>query len=264
MFAAAACGKQDASQEVAANAPAGTVTEVAGQVTVAGKPLAVGATVNAEDEISTGADGRFAVVLAHNHATWQLGPNHKGKARDSIAWGMAIVQGSAAANSAVATSAGRNGERAAADTDVTAAAPAAQAPAAAAVAQDEAAPAPGAPAPPPPPPAPAAAKAPSTGALRRAAPPDDMKESEAAPRNVRGVDPAAEHAKSTLRTNAKVRACLAHAASATLVVTCASGTCSLISVDPAAGETCLRDAIPKLGLPAGDYTVTVEIKAPAR
>lgn len=143
--------------------PAGTVLDVTGSVTVAGKPLAKGATVAADDVVDTGTDGHVIIELAHNQAKWELGANKHEKVSASLAWTLAKNTGTAKPVDQDTSAAGRPAERSAADTEVTARQDeAAPAPAAAAAPVAAAAPAPAAappaaePAPPPPPPPPAA------------------------------------------------------------------------------------------------------------
>ena len=112
--ATSACKSSDQAQ-VQATA-AGKVVEVAGQVTVHGKPLAVGDTVGADDEIATGADGRAVIVLAHNGARWELGPNKTQKVAASIAWNLPKQDGNAKAVDQDTAAAGRPAERSAAET----------------------------------------------------------------------------------------------------------------------------------------------------
>jgi hypothetical protein len=159
---AVGCNKKDDAPAAQAGAPAGTVLEVTGTVTVAGKPLGQGATVAADDVVETGADGNVKIELAHNKAIWILGPNKHEKVSSSLAWTLAKNEGTAKPVDQDTSAAGRPAERSAADTSVTAAAPEAEtarhdtAPgrgAASAPVAPEAPAAAAAPAPPPPPPA---------------------------------------------------------------------------------------------------------------
>ena len=164
-IAVVGCNKKQDAPAAQAGAPAGTVLDVTGAVTVGGTPLAKGATVNADDVVETGGDGHVRILLAHNNATWDLGPNKHEKVSASLAWTLAKVDTPAKPVDQDTSSAGRPAERSAADTAASAdkkeapmeradeSAPAPAAPAAAA------APAPGGPAPttaaaPPPPPPP--------------------------------------------------------------------------------------------------------------
>jgi hypothetical protein len=177
------CHKKDDAPAAQAGAPAGTVVEVTGAVTIAGKPLAKGATVAGDDVVETGADGHVRIVLAHNNATWELGPNKHEKVSASLAWTLAKVDTPAKAVDQDTSSAGRPAERSAADTEASAkkdmevapapAAAAAQAPPAEMERADEPAKNAPAPPPPPPPPAPSLQPPPRTTAHAAAAPADD-------------------------------------------------------------------------------------------
>jgi hypothetical protein len=148
-------------------AGAGKVLEVSGQVSIGGKPAAVGAVVAADDVVTTGSDGRIMIELAHNLAHWQLGPNKQQKVADSIAWKLPRDEGNTKIVIQDMTSAGRPAERSAAETDKTVAAPAAAA--------EQVAPPP----PPPAPPARAVQSAPGGGRKAASAPP--MPEAQPAP-----------------------------------------------------------------------------------
>jgi hypothetical protein len=65
---------------------AGTVREMSGVVTVAGKPLSVGDHLAAGDVVTTGDHSRVVIELTHNGAKWELGPNRAVRVADSIAW----------------------------------------------------------------------------------------------------------------------------------------------------------------------------------
>ncbi len=115
-IAAVSCNKKQDPPAAQAGAPAGTVVDVQGTVTVAGKPLAKGATVTSDDVVDTGADGHVRIVLAHNNATWDLGPNKHEKVSASLAWTLAKVDTPAKPVDQDTSSAGRPAERSAADT----------------------------------------------------------------------------------------------------------------------------------------------------
>ena len=125
MAAVGACGKSSppAAQP---GAIAGNVVEVTGEVSIihAGdtqvRPLAKGATVAADDEIVTGEDGRVAIVLAHNNARWDVKPGTRKKVSDSAAWSLAKVDQPAEVVEHATSAAGRDQEKAGADTSVTA------------------------------------------------------------------------------------------------------------------------------------------------
>jgi outer membrane biosynthesis protein TonB len=161
---APACKGGGGGVEVVAGAPAGDVTEVAGDVkaTRDGKTRAIakGDVVAGDDVIATGVDGRVTIVLRHNQVPWSLGPNKSKKVADSAAWSAAKGASGEEVTDDHSTAAGRHAERSATETGASLPAPAAQASPAAPAA--ETSPAPGAPAPaaaaapaPPPPPAPA-------------------------------------------------------------------------------------------------------------
>lgn len=176
-IAVVSCNKKQDAPAAQAGAPAGTVVDVQGAVSVAGKPLAKGATVAGDDVVDTGADGHVRIVLAHNNATWDLGPNKHEKVSASLAWTLAKVDTPAKPVDQDTSSAGRPAERSAAETaassdkkDEEAApggaptnAPVAPTPAAVAAPQAEA--------PPPPPSPPAAEPAPAERASSPAPPP---------------------------------------------------------------------------------------------
>lgn len=131
-----ACGKT-ATPTAQPGAIAGNVVEVTGDVSViragttAPAPLAQGATVAGDDEIVTGADGRVAIVLAHNHARWDVKPGTRKKVSDSAAWSLAKVDLPPEVVDHATSAAGRDQEKAGADTGATAtteAAPAATPP----------------------------------------------------------------------------------------------------------------------------------------
>jgi 2-oxoglutarate dehydrogenase E2 component (dihydrolipoamide succinyltransferase) len=174
-------------------AGAGKVLEVSGQVTIGGKPLALGQSVNADDVIDTGADGRVVIELTHNLAHWQLGPNKHSKVSESIAWKLPRDEGNAKVVIQDMTAAGRPAERSAADTTATAPEPPAAEPApgggpppaaaAPAAPAKAAAPARRAAAPPPPAAEPAPAPAPAPAAISAG---DAEEKEEAAPRASRG------------------------------------------------------------------------------
>jgi hypothetical protein len=116
--AAAACKGSDEAPKVAASsaAPAGRVLEVAGTVTVAGRPLARGDTVVATAVIDTGADGSVVIELLHNLARWELGPNKHVRVDESLAWREARRTEPAPEVEHEMSSAGRPAERMAAET----------------------------------------------------------------------------------------------------------------------------------------------------
>ena len=295
----AACGKHaEDGAAVVASGPAGRVVTVDGKVTAGTRVLAKGDAVAADDVIETADGASVTIELVHNRAQWTLGPNKHGKVRESKAWQLAMAEGSAAAVHEVATSAGREGERSASDTDITTSARAA-APAqtkAAAATEDRPAPGGGAPelerakdtppiaavvgsprpaspppasprppsSPPPPPPAPppppptVEPRADDAVAAKDAKP--DV--ADPAPRRT-PVDPATR-AREILTADAALRACLKAGMSAELTVSCDAAGCTLAKSSVAADQKCFADRIGKLALPKGTYTVPVAITAPGR
>ena len=127
---APACGNKDSAPAAQPGAVAGKVLEVSGSVKVGAKQLAVGDPVKTDDTIETGADGNVVIELAHNRARWELGPGHKVRPTESMAWTQER-HGSAGAVDQDTSAAGRPAERSAADTGTSAkaAAPAETAPA---------------------------------------------------------------------------------------------------------------------------------------
>ncbi|MBA3462196.1 MAG: hypothetical protein H0T46_19705 [Deltaproteobacteria bacterium] len=183
--AVAACkgGTSDAP-EVQPGATVGKVVEITGAVTATRgtqtRTLDASSTVSGDDVIQTSGDGRVTILLAHNNATWALGPNKKEQVSGSMAWKLAKADSPATAVDETTTAAGRHAERQAAtgeaesagrERESAAAAPRAEAPpapvAAPAPAATEAMPAP---APPPPPPAADKKTVGSKGATPKSAP----------------------------------------------------------------------------------------------
>jgi hypothetical protein len=270
---ATSCGsKTDDGPAIVAGAPVGTVVEVEGTVTANGKPLAVGAAITADDLVETSDNGRIAIELAHNHVRWVLGANKREKARDSKAWRVAKAEGSAAAVDQIATSAGRDGERRAAETDVTTSAPApasGSATRAPVPAEPTTPPVAAAPADRPSPPkiaAPKRAESSPTGQGSAPAPggaPPPVQPATGAPAGLldRVMDPA-PHTRKIITSDAVMAKCVKPGATAHLVITCTEKTCTLATTGPA--EACLRARFGKLQLPKASYTVEVELTGPAR
>ncbi|MEP6860882.1 MAG: hypothetical protein ABJE66_09695 [Deltaproteobacteria bacterium] len=141
---APACSNKSDAPAAQPGALAGKVLEVAGSVKVGANQLAVGDRVNTDDVIETGADGNVVIELAHNLARWELGPGHKVRPTESLAWTQER-HGSAAQVDQDTSAAGRPAERSAADTSTSAKT---GAPPPAPPAESAAAPAPAAAAPP--------------------------------------------------------------------------------------------------------------------
>jgi hypothetical protein len=123
LVAAACSSSGDRGAAPADGAPAGDVTEKRGDVRAiragASRALEVGGVVAADDVIKTGADGRVAILLRHNHVTWALGPGKEKKVSESAAWTAAAGAGSEVVTEDHSYAAGRDGERSAADTSAT-------------------------------------------------------------------------------------------------------------------------------------------------
>ncbi|MBL9018242.1 MAG: hypothetical protein JNL83_28905 [Myxococcales bacterium] len=99
----------------------GSVRATRGDTT---RTLAAGGEVSGDDVIETGGDGRVTIVLAHNNATWDLGPNKKEQVSASMAWSLAKAERAAGSVDETTTAAGRHAERHAATGGESAGAPA--------------------------------------------------------------------------------------------------------------------------------------------
>ncbi len=273
---ATSCGKKtDDGPAIVAGAPVGTVVEIEGTVTANGKPLAKGDAIAADDLVETSNVGRIAIELAHNHARWILGGNKHEKARDSKAWRLAKAEGSAAAVDQIATSAGRDGERRAADTDVTTSAPAPASDTAPAPTRAPIAPTtpPVAAAPadrPTPPKAPAVAPKPMAhtpapgGAPPPMQPAPQLQPDDGIVAQERVESPMA-HARRVLGQSPALKGCVKVATTAHLVVDCTEADgCKLTSVDANGDRECMRKVIGALVLPKATYTVEVDLTGRAR
>ena len=97
----------------------GRVLEVTGKVTAtrgtATRDLDSSSTVSGDDVITTAADGRVTILLEHNNARWDLGPNKHEQVSTSMAWQLAKVDAPAGKVDETTTAAGRHAERAAAN-----------------------------------------------------------------------------------------------------------------------------------------------------
>ena len=147
---AGACAGSGESEPRDPNQPAGKVVELSGQVDAArdgaaGRRLAVGADVFADDTVTTGPDGAAVILLTHNNVRWSLGSDKSLRVDRSMAWKAKADEGGSAFDDEdpmATASAGRHTDREAGDTAATAqlppaaeegaAAPPAQAPSAAA------------------------------------------------------------------------------------------------------------------------------------
>lgn len=197
--ALAACKGKEGGPAVQAGVAAGKVVELSGTVTAKrgteSRPLASGTEVSGDDVIETGADSSVSIVLAHNNATWSLGPNKREKVADSLAWSLAKVDQPAGGSVESTSAAGRHAEKAGANSTATAAADEVR------LQREE--PAAAEPPPPPPPPAPGTAPVvapPSRGAAAsqpdNAAPPPAQSPA-AAPRPAAPAEPAPKAAVSS-------------------------------------------------------------------
>ncbi len=263
-----ACGNKEepapAQQQPAAADTAGKVLEVDGKATVKGKQLAVGDTLNADDLVETGADGRVVIELTHNLAHWELGPNKSQKVSESIAWKLPRDEGNAKVVIQDMSAAGRPAERSAADTTESAPAPApTNAPAQVAAATPpppSAAPSKAAQVAPPPAP-PAGGAGPAKGTTRGAAEPPAAE----AVATERGA-PAKPGASAESMIEAKepaLRACLGPGALVKIHVEVDANGKATTKIDGAADAkvtACLKGVIGKLALPAAKASVSMQIE----
>ena len=299
---AVACAKKaDDGAAAVAGAPAGTVIAIAGKVTAGTRTLAKGDAIAADDVVETADGARVTIELLHNHAQWSLTGNKRGTARDAKAWKLARVEGSAASVTDTATSAGRDGERSAADTDITTTTTTTAKPSASAdspmnrpaTAPDTAGPAREAkspprppdigraatptsptvaaprsqttpkadPTPPPPPPPPGGPA--HTRAPTAPPPAPDLKPP---PKNDDSkedmlVMSPGDHAMQILTSDAGIQKCVT--AKAHVVITCTTTGCALTSSDANADAKCLKERLGKLALPKAVYTIAFDLTAPA-
>jgi hypothetical protein len=119
-IAAACSSSHDHGPTPVPGAPAGDVTEKAGDVRAirAGEIRALdkGGVVSADDVIKTGDDGRVVIVLRHNHVAWAIGPGKEKQVSDSAAWSAAAGAAPEVETDDHSYAAGRHGERSADDT----------------------------------------------------------------------------------------------------------------------------------------------------
>ena len=116
---AMACkGGGDAAPKVEPGVTVGKVVELVGTVTATRdgqtRTLDKTSAVSGDDVIATQGDGRVTILLAHNNARWDLGPNKHERVADSLAWGLARADQRATAVDETTTAAGRHAERSAA------------------------------------------------------------------------------------------------------------------------------------------------------
>jgi len=97
----------------------GKVVEITGKVTATRgtvtRDLDASSTVSGDDVITTAGDGRVTILLAHNNAKWDLGPNKREQVSTSMAWKLAKVDAPAGTVDETSTAAGRHAERSAAN-----------------------------------------------------------------------------------------------------------------------------------------------------
>jgi len=121
--AATSCKGGSDAPAVTPGAPVGKVLELAGKVTATRgtdvRTLVPGGEISADDVIGTAADGRVVILVAHNNARWDLGPNKQAKVGDSLAWTAAKQDRPAATVDEEPSAAGRHAEKAAGTTDTT-------------------------------------------------------------------------------------------------------------------------------------------------
>lgn len=127
MTAAAACSSKDDAPAAQPGVSAGKVVELTGTVTATRgdqvRSLATGGEISADDVIDTAADSRVVILVAHNNARWDLGPNKHGKVAESLAWTAPKQDRPAAAVIEESSTAGAHAEKAAATTGNTTEAP---------------------------------------------------------------------------------------------------------------------------------------------
>jgi len=123
LSATAACGSKEDAPAAVPGAPAGKVVELTGTVTATRgtevRTLAPGGEISADDVIGTAAESRVAILLDHNNARWDLGPNRTVKVGESLAWTAAKQAGPAAVVKEETSTAGRHAEKTAATTTTT-------------------------------------------------------------------------------------------------------------------------------------------------
>src|SRR5688500_10677786 len=98
---AGACAGSGESEPPGPNQPAGKVVELSGQVDAArdgaaGRRLAVGGDVFADDTVTTGPDGAAVILLAHNNVRWSLGSDKSLRVDRSMAWKAKADEGGSA------------------------------------------------------------------------------------------------------------------------------------------------------------------------
>ncbi len=121
--AAAACSSKGDAPAAQPGVSAGRVVELTGKVTATRgaevRTLAAGGEISADDVIDTAADGRVVILVAHNNARWDLGPNKHGKVGESLAWTAAKQDRPATVVIEESSTAGAHAEKSAATTSTT-------------------------------------------------------------------------------------------------------------------------------------------------
>ena len=121
--AVAACSGKSDPPAAQPGLSAGTVVELTGKVTATRgtdvRTLTEGGEISSDDVIDTSADSRVVILVTHNNARWDLGPNKHSKVADSLAWTAAKVDRPAVAVKEETSTAGRYADKNAATTDTT-------------------------------------------------------------------------------------------------------------------------------------------------
>ena len=121
--AAAACSGKGDAPAAQPGVSAGKVVELSGTVTATRgtvvRTLAAGGEISSDDVIDTAAESRVVILVAHNNARWDLGPNKHGKVAESLAWTAAKQDRPATAVIEESSTAGAHAEKTAATTGTT-------------------------------------------------------------------------------------------------------------------------------------------------
>ena len=121
--AVVACSGKSDAPAAQPGVSAGKVVELTGKVTAtrgtAVRTLLEGGEISSDDVIDTAVDSRVVILMAHNNARWDLGPNKHGKVGESLAWTAARVDLPAVAVKEETSTAGRYADKNAATTDTT-------------------------------------------------------------------------------------------------------------------------------------------------
>ncbi len=121
--AAAACSSKGDAPALQPGVSAGKVLELTGTVTATRgtevRTLAAGGEISSDDVIDTAAGSRVVILVAHNNARWDLGPNKHGKVGESLAWTAAKQDRPVTAVIEESSTAGAHAEKTAATTGTT-------------------------------------------------------------------------------------------------------------------------------------------------